>query len=1807
MNQTYRLVWNSQTGTFIPVSEATRGRGKSGGKSSTVSRTVVTTLVVLGACLGGSAIARPITNSNTQLTGVVAASPVDSFSNTGRMAVEETGVLVNGNVTAGVVNRSEIASGNGYGIQVKGNLAGGFLNGVGARLSAKDHALFVEGNFVGNLENRGAIVSGGFNAIKVQGLFNGNLLNDTGALLQAEQAAISLSSDLNGNITNRGVIASDGKAIEVDGVMTGSLINDTGARISGSSAALQIAGNLIGNITNRGDLISEEYGATIRLNGDLTGNILNAQGARILARRNALDIAGVMRGNFTNAGQVNATNDNPAIKISGGMVGNFINTETGLVSGGQSEGAINFGSYYTERDLTQIVLRGSFENQGLIVSEDGQGAVQFRGNVDGNFENTSTGQMLAKNHALNQSFATDGIRGDFLGDIRNAGLMGSGYITLRITGKMTGNFTNTDTGVIHSSGYSGVAILNHLGLTGHFSNAGTILGNTYAGATVDGQETPIVEFSRRSGNQSISVNNVNVTVPDFIGANPSVGVFIAGGQVGSFTNSGTIRAAQGVFIDGNLTGDWDNTGNISGAFNGLTITDDGDYEYGRGTIQGLRNFTGLGSAVVAGNFTGNFRNTVGQTLVVGDHVHDFIPSSRSHTITRDQVTTSIRVGTGEADLTGKTVAVHLKGAIDDGYTWNAIDAQRLLVDDGMTISDNSSLFNFTHQIVDGNLQVTANLTGTAPAPTPSSDVFIGIRRESLASGLNMTGMVENAGDAVFIGGNVTGDLVNHGTLNAFEGPLDSEERRQASGLFVQGNVNGDITNAPSAQIWAYEDAVRVTGDLTGGFTNAGSITTAYGASGLRIDGHVTGDVLNADSGQMVSRYDVARFLGGLTGDFVNDGLIVSRQDYAVKVGGAMNGSFVNSKTGRIYARKSALDVGEQLVGNITNAGELMSSGGEAFNLPGGMTGNFLNDVTGRIWADGSGVVIGFQYSDPPTGFDGNFTNLGEIDAGDYSAVVFRGDMNGTFTNGVGARLEGESRGVVFQGVTNADFLNAGDVISRGGFGVAFENSMTGNFTNAATGLISAAGTGVGFEAELIGNLTNAGHIRAYSLGGVAATTMTGHVRNTAGALIESSGDGLLFTGLLTGSVSNAGRITSLDGVGIDLRAGLTGDLTNSGTIESAASDAVRLSGTQGGTLTNTGRVAANGGAGVNLDSGITHAQLDNSGRITAATGSSDATAAGTGVYVHANADVNGMANSGTIDGSFKSLDLRNTENAFEVANTGVLRGDVYLGINTLNLNGRVARVVGDTSNTGGTVNVNGDFKSEGFFDVNNFHVANTGTFRMRHSVGGTHQTVMSNQGVLDLGNARRSLVGSYAQSANGTLALTFNDSSNYGKLNVTGDANLTSGGTVDVSIKGAPGARIDGVLISGEVLTASGLKVTDDSPLYNFTASNTRDTKELDLIRRADRDGVTQLAGRDSNPGLAGVAGALQTMFNVTVPADMEPFFEKLKALPEGEFVVAMNQMLPALQGEVDQASLDALRSMNKIIQARIEGIQGLSSGDSQAEGYLWARTFGSRADQHDHQGVPGFKSRTTGIVLGGDALVNDNTRAGLALTYARSDINSRSTVAPSHVDVDTYEIVGYSSVNIDDRTDINYQIDLGYNKANSHRRIFGGGSASANFTSLALHASAGVGRLYELSSQTSVTPSVRVDYTRMRTQGYTEQGAVIQGANLKVDASTFQELLLTADAKFTHQFNQKNKLVGNFTVGFDALNKQTQTSASFVGGGAAFQTQGLDASPWLHRFGLGLVHDDQKGFEFTVRVDHEARPSGYKNQTLSAKARWQF
>lgn len=321
----------------------------------------------------------------------------------------------------------------------------------------------------------------------------------------------------------------------------------------------------------------------------------------------------------------------------------------------------------------------------------------------------------------------------------------------------------------------------------------------------------------------------------------------------------------------------------------------------------------------------------------------------------------------------------------------------------------------------------------------------------------------------------------------------------------------------------------------------------------------------------------------------------------------------------------------------------------------------------------------------------------------------------------------------------------------------------------------------------------------------------------------------------------------------------------------------------------------------------------------------------------------------------------------------------------------------------------------------------------------------------------------------------------------------------------------------------------------------------------------------------------------------------------------AASQTLPLLTGSSQVAANTALTGISRVVQARIEINRGLSSGDEfLGDKYFWMKPFGSWADQDKRNGVSGYKADTVGLAFGADATISPATRLGLAFAFADASVDGKSSTAPNKTQVDVYQLLGYGSHSLDEATEISFLAGIGQNRNHGKRSIlFQGTEAKSSFTSQTAMLGVGIGRIYRLSETTRITPSVRADYAWIKDKGYTESGAGL--LNLRVSGRSTEELILSADAKVSHDIKSGTTLTANAGIGYDVLNERAAITAAFAGApGASFTTKGIDPSPWVVRAGLGLTSITQSGMEVTARYDAEYRKD-FLNQTASVKFRWTF
>lgn len=758
---------------------------------------------------------------------------------------------------------------------------------------------------------------------------------------------------------------------------------------------------------------------------------------------------------------------------------------------------------------------------------------------------------------------------------------------------------------------------------------------------------------------------------------------------------------------------------------------------------------------------------------------------------------------------------------------------------------------------------------------------------------------------------------------------------------------------------------------------------------------------------------------------------------------------------------------------------------------------------------------------------------------------------------------------------------------------------TCNATDVPSLTISAAGSvsaGVGG-----GTLYERGIF--YNNGGTASLTNEGSIsamvtnRSYSWAWPLAGAEGIFVGEFMAGSFTNNGVISALAtnneltsknvhpsalAYGIESQYGLLGSLTNNGIIRATAINNGFVSGDAWaraigvsfgwdleGTFTNNGKIIAT-------------ASNDKVVSTTA-----DDSASAMGIYVFQDLTGN-FINNGTIHATANSPGNSPSAKAYGIYfEQGDLTG-------SLTNRGVIAGTASDPAN-GYSLDING-----GTGTINNLA---GGLLSGNLKVGGT--VAVNNAGIIAMPvGATGSIAGNYTQQLGGVLEAVAASSTSYGRLTVGGMADLTASNTIAIRTTPnntlAVGNKLENILSAGSWrgLTPGGSVNVIGSPLFTY---------------RGVEDGAGNIditiTGKTTFAGLLGGAGGSLggTLDGVVYGANggaLDPLLDALYGLNSKAEMDRATESLKPLSGGLAQATSGLMHSVNRVIRARQDANRGLSAGDEfYGDRNFWFKPFGSRAEQGNRSGVAGFDAKTWGAAFGVDARISSVTRIGGAFTYARSDVSGKAATRQNG-DVNSNQAIFYGSHSLDERTDLSFQADYGVHKNNGRRDTFLGDTARSRYDRWSAHLGAGVGRIYDISPQTNFVPSLRVDYTYMRAKGYTESGSV---ASLKVDGGKTDELILAVDGKMNHDLGNGANLTANLGVGYDAIGDRSSLTSSFVGGGAAFTTKGVDPSRWLLRGGLGVVVVNSKEAEITARYDIETRSSKYNNQTASIKVRVPF
>lgn len=299
---------------------------------------------------------------------------------------------------------------------------------------------------------------------------------------------------------------------------------------------------------------------------------------------------------------------------------------------------------------------------------------------------------------------------------------------------------------------------------------------------------------------------------------------------------------------------------------------------------------------------------------------------------------------------------------------------------------------------------------------------------------------------------------------------------------------------------------------------------------------------------------------------------------------------------------------------------------------------------------------------------------------------------------------------------------------------------------------------------------------------------------------------------------------------------------------------------------------------------------------------------------------------------------------------------------------------------------------------------------------------------------------------------------------------------------------------------------------------------------------------------------------------DASALFQRLTSLLTNgqDLVSALNALQPVIVEASEQISeavdmsLSTIgnRLRSSIIQtfsiAQDDSIQGISAGDDDYAHGVWSSIFWGSVTQKARGESPGFKSRTTGYVVGADTKIAEDRTIGIAFSYADNNVKHKDTNDGDTSKVKAYTTSIYGVQEINDKWFLQAMGSFSRNKiSNREQRFFQNTPeiAKGDFYTNAYGLSVLAGYNKLITDRSIMITTFGFEYLVLGKSKYKETGTTNQ--NLTIRKATDHKLDAIVGTSFSYETNfHKYRVVpevhGN--ISYDLLNKSPKVTVLLDG-----------------------------------------------------------
>lgn len=252
----------------------------------------------------------------------------------------------------------------------------------------------------------------------------------------------------------------------------------------------------------------------------------------------------------------------------------------------------------------------------------------------------------------------------------------------------------------------------------------------------------------------------------------------------------------------------------------------------------------------------------------------------------------------------------------------------------------------------------------------------------------------------------------------------------------------------------------------------------------------------------------------------------------------------------------------------------------------------------------------------------------------------------------------------------------------------------------------------------------------------------------------------------------------------------------------------------------------------------------------------------------------------------------------------------------------------------------------------------------------------------------------------------------------------------------------------------------------------------------------------------------------------------------------------------------------------------------SAAQTGAWVKVLNGDSNQNERGGISGYDADSSGIIIGADGKLNEQTTLGLAFSHVHTDVNGDNG---NDTDVDTNLLTGYAGW---ENGPVTVLGSLSYGKSeNDSKRHIASETAKASYDANMLAADLSAGYTFNLNENLAVQPIIGTRYTKVDIDGFTEKGPA---AALSTGSQKLEVFDVGGGVKLKGTYGNF-KPTARLMAYRDLVQDSAQTNSAFTLGGNTFVTSGVEATKWTYGVGLEWTHGQYTlgaAYDYTRKAD---------------------